>query len=417
MPSLFRMYTRPKPWGCALTLLAAATVACGHPTQAASPSSHDELTVRSELGQLRRATRANGTIEAVREVSVRVPQLRGHGGDLTLTRLVPSGTSVQAGDVLAEFDRTQQLQDARDDQAKYEDLRHQVDQKVAQNRSDAEQRHADLLSAAADFSKAELEMRKGPILSDIERAKDSIKRADAEAHVASLRRLDADDDKAAAADLRILELQRDRQKLEWERAQDNADKMVVKAPLAGMVALENTWRNGSLGHAQEGDQVYSGSPLLRVFDPQQMLVQVDVSEADGALLTPGAVATIHLDAYPKAEFTAHLETASPIATSPPFGSTVRTFAARFKLDQTAPELLPDLSAAVDFQGAAGPAMVLVPRCAVHYRSGRAFVTTVSADHRHQETEVQLGGYDAAHVAVSHGVEAGRSLLCTQEDGS
>ncbi len=416
MRPFFIMRDRPGRWVCALTLIAGTAVGCGRTTHAASHSPSDGQLVRSVLGQLHRATRANGTIEAVREVGVRVPQLVGHGGELTLTRLVSSGTAVNAGDVLAEFDRTQQLQDARDNQAKYEDLRHQVEQKVAQNRSDAEQRNADLLSAEADFHKAELEMRKGPILSELERAKDAIKLTDAHAHVASLRRLNADDDQAAGADLRILELQRDRQKLEWERAQQNADKMVVKAPLAGMVALENSWRNGSLGHAQEGDQVYSGSPLLRVFDPHQMMVEVAVSEADGALLTPGATATIHLDAYPKAEFTAHLESASPIATSPPFGSTVRTFSARFKLDQTAPELLPDLSAAVDFQGAAGPTTVLVPRCAVHYRSGKAFVTKVAVDGQHRETEVQLGGYDATHVAISRGLEADTPVLCTQEDG-
>lgn len=43
----------------------------------------------------------------------------------------PSGPAT----VLAEFDRTQQLDNARDTQAKFDDLSHQVEQRQAQNRA------------------------------------------------------------------------------------------------------------------------------------------------------------------------------------------------------------------------------------------------------------------------------------------
>jgi hypothetical protein len=68
----------------------------------------------------------------------------------------------------------------------------------------------------------------------------------------------------------IMELQRDRQKVAMERAQTNIDKLDVKAPLAGMVAQENLSRGNSLRHAQEGDQLYRGQPLVSIFDPTEM---------------------------------------------------------------------------------------------------------------------------------------------------
>jgi multidrug resistance efflux pump len=71
---------------------------------------------------------------------------------------------VKTGDVLAEFDRTTQLDNARDAQAKFDDLSHQVDQRQAQNRADAAKRASDLQAAEADLAKAELELRKGPLL-------------------------------------------------------------------------------------------------------------------------------------------------------------------------------------------------------------------------------------------------------------
>jgi hypothetical protein len=103
-----------------------------------------------------------------------------------------------------------------------------------------------------------------------------------------------------------------------------------------------------MGHPQEGDQLWPGSPLLRLFDPSAMDVEVSVGEPDGAALVPGAKAIVHLDAFPEISFTAHFSSASPVATSP-LGMSVKTFTARFRLDQSDPHLLPDLSAAVDIQ--------------------------------------------------------------------
>jgi len=99
-------------------------------------------------------------------------------------------------------------------------------------------------------------------------------------------------------ELRILQLQRDRQQVAVERQKRNAEKLLVKSPIRGMVALSNVWRNNSLGHAEEGDQLWPGSPLLKVFDPTGMDVEVSVGEPDGAVLVPGAKAIVHLDAFP-----------------------------------------------------------------------------------------------------------------------
>jgi hypothetical protein len=56
-----------------------------------------------------------------------------------------------------------------------------------------------------------------------------------------------------------------------------------------------------------------------------------------------------VDAYPDREFTARLESASPVASSA-IGSPIKTFFARFRLEQSDPHLLPDLSAAIIILG-------------------------------------------------------------------
>jgi multidrug resistance efflux pump len=264
---------------------------------------------------------------------------------MTLTKLIPNGSKVSQGDLVAVFDSTQQIDLARDAQAKFDDLGHQVEQKRAQNRADAEKRTSDIRQAEADLAKAAIELQKGPVLSEIDRLKADVRLRNARTHVDSLTRSNAAHDQSDAASLRILELQRDRQKVMLERTQSNMDRLELHASLAGMVAHQSLWRNNSLGHAQEGDQLYRGQPILSIFDPAEMLVRCAVGEPDGAALVPGSKATVYFDAYPNLALPAHFEFASPVASSA-LGSPIKTFTAVFKLDKSDPHLMPDLSAAL-----------------------------------------------------------------------
>src|SRR6185295_8740406 len=156
-------------------------------------------------------------------------------------------------------------------------------------------------------------------------------------------------DQADAASLRILELQRDRQRVAMDRAQTNIERLSIRAPLKGMVAQQNIFRANSNGHAQEGDQLYRGQAILSIFDPSEMMVRCLVAETDGAALVEGTQVKVYLDAYPDVALPGHFEYASPMAASA-LGSPIKTFTAVFKLDKTDPRLLPDLSAAVVIEG-------------------------------------------------------------------
>jgi len=295
-----------------------------------------------------RTVRVTGIIQPVKSYIVQVPLIQGQGGNLTLTKLVPNGTKVRKGDLLAEFDEVKELQALRDASAKYDDLSHQVEQKAAEHRNNAAKREADLEQAKADLAKAEIEVRKGPILSDIDRQKNEITLADAREHVASLMKSKLYHEQAEAAESRVLELQRDRQKVAVDRAKSNIAKLELRAPLDGIVALQNVWRNNSMGHAEEGDQLWPGSPILRLFDPGEMAVDASIEEPDVAALAPGTVAIVHVDAFPALSFHARFESASPVA-SAALGTPIKTFAARFRLTESDAHLLPDLSAAVDIR--------------------------------------------------------------------
>ncbi len=318
--------------------------ACGHsvspPVQAASPPNDSKAESAAA-----REIRITGVIQAVHAVKVTVPIIQSQTSNMTLTALAANGSHVEAGDLVATFDPTLEQDAARDAQAKFEDLSHQVDQKIAENRVAAEKRTTDMRSAQADLDKARLELIKAPVLAAIDVQENQAKAAAAAAQVASLKISHAEHDKAEAAALRGLELQRDRQKINMQRAQDNIKKMEIRAPLAGMLVHDMTYRASSYGHAQIGDQLYRSYPLASIFDPSQMQVRCAVNETDFRALAQGGEAIVRLDAYPEVALPAHFLNASPVASSP-LGAPIKSFTALFAIDRADSHLMPDLSAAI-----------------------------------------------------------------------
>jgi HlyD family secretion protein len=367
-------------------------------------------TFSASMRTLKRHVRATGTVQPVEAFTVQVPALvDSNSGNLVLTKIVPSGTAVKPGDIVAEFDRTRLLETARDAKAKYEDLTHQVEQRKAQHRSDEAKRASDLQQAEADLAKARLELRKGGLLSEIDRLKAETRLDAAQAHVASLQKTAEFKRSSEAADLKVLELQRDRQRLTAERAEHNSDVLQIRAPIAGMAAHSVVWRRDGPGQPQEGDQLWPGQALMRIFSSSEMELTVSAGEPDGALLKPGTRAVVRLDAYPDAAFHAVFDSAAPVATSG-VDSTLRTFQARFRLEERDPHLLPDLSAAVDIEVATEKAVLAVPRSAVRFRHGSPYVIRVDKGGAQREAPVALGAFDDAFVEITSGLGRGDEVV-------
>jgi multidrug resistance efflux pump len=338
---------------CAVTLVACSGSEAPSQDQPASASTRPAA--GATAGGRPRTVRWSGTLEALRSTRVSVPQVTGPTFRLTLTDLVPTGSQVARGDVIAEFDPLEQMEQARESAARSEDLAFQVRQRQADNAANAERRRSEREQAEADLARARLDVSQAPVLSEIDAEKNTLRAAKAEARVESLTRKHVQDERADQAALRILELQRDRQQAAYQRAQENLEKLRVRAPIAGMVAHATFFNNGAMVRPREGDQMTRNNTLMRIFDPGEMLVRVSVAEPDGALLHPGLEATVYVDAYPEMTLPARFVTASPVAASPGIGRGIKTFMAVFRLEKGDPRLMPDLSAAVVFEARERPA--------------------------------------------------------------
>ena len=85
-----------------------------------------------------RGVRLSGTVEAIQSTTIAAPRLAGpNTQSLVITRLVRPGSTVQAGDLVVEFDRQQQLTNALDRRAELADLEQQIRKREAQERAAA----------------------------------------------------------------------------------------------------------------------------------------------------------------------------------------------------------------------------------------------------------------------------------------
>lgn len=306
------------------------------------------------------AIRFSGTLEAVRSRTMAAPRLTGSFATMVITTLAKPGTRVQAGDVLIEFDPQEQQRAASDRRAELVDLDNQIERKRADQAAEEQKDRTGLVAAQNDVARAKLAVATNDLIAQVAAEKNSLTLQQSVARLEQLQTTFQLRREAAAADLRILEIRRERAERAMRYAEQNSTKMQVRAPFAGLVVVRTTYRPGGQGQIEimEGDQVWPGLPIIDLVDTSAMQVRVRVNQADAPLVVAGMPATVRLDGFPELSFKARVERLTPLA-AVGMSQTVRLFTAVVSIPESHPQLLPDLTASVEVVPArnAGPVTV------------------------------------------------------------
>src|SRR5581483_10164201 len=210
-----------------------------------------------------RTLRITGTVEATQSYIVAAPSLTGGGfGSMVIPRLATAGSKVKKGDLLVEFDRQAQIKNALDKRAEYRDLVEQIKKKQAELAIARVKDETELKQAEDAVRAAELEVSRNEVVSRIDAEKNQANLEEARARLKQLQETFQLKRRAAQAELRVLEIQRDRARRAMVHAERNAEKMAVRAPLDGTVVLNTIWKSGQMGEVQEGDEVRAGVPFM-----------------------------------------------------------------------------------------------------------------------------------------------------------
>jgi HlyD family secretion protein len=386
--------------GCAAasTLVARGPqVAQGHQREASSAVSRRDFT---------RSIRLSGTVEAVEATTISTPRLAGQNNQsLVITTLVRPGSMVHKGDLIVEFDRQDQLKSALDRRVELNDLEQQIRKKEAEGRAARARDDSEIMQAESGLGRAQLDILKNEMLPKIQAEKNTQALEEAQAKLKQLKTTYDLKRAAAAADLRILQIRRDRAENAMRQAESNADRMAIQSPISGMAVLRSIWKSNNMAEVQEGEEVRSGMPIVDVVNPASMRVRTKVNQADIGEIKPGLAVRIGLDAYPDLAFTGRVIQISPLAVTSALSPKVRNFIALIAVDGSHPNLMPDLTASLDVELAHETGALVVPRDALRFDGEQVYVR-VQRGTGFADQAVTLGAMNAHEAVVTSGLVEG-----------
>ena len=246
----------------AAAILLLGLTACTRIPASDKQSDADSRTASVKRGNFHRTVRLNGTVRAVDSYSVLAPRLSGPmtgTGMMVITRIVPNGTRVRKGDILVDFDRQAQTKNILDRQAEYDGFVQQIRKKQADQTSAKIADETEIKGAEVDVRTALVEMRKNELIPKYQAEINKANLAEAEAQLKQLKDTFLLKRQAEAADIKILEIQRDRAQKALEHAKTNVDRMTIRSPMDGLAVLKPSYKGTRMVDPQEGDEVRPGA--------------------------------------------------------------------------------------------------------------------------------------------------------------
>lgn len=353
-----------------------------------------------------RSIRLNGTVEAVQATTVAAPRLAGPGtNSLVITQLIKGGSKAAPGDVLVVFDRQLQLQTALDRRAELNDLDQQIRRKEAEARAAASRDDSELQLGHSGIERARLEMLKNEMLPKIQAEKNAQALEQAQAHFEQLKTTYDLKRRAAEADIQVLRIRRAKAESAMKQAEANASRMEIRSPIHGLAVIKTMWKSSNMSEILEGEEVRPGVPILDIVNPDVMRIRARVNQVDINELKSGQPVHIGLDAYPELSFGGRVAQISPLGVTSSLSPKIRQFIVLMAVDGSHPNLMPDLTAAVDVELERVRGALVAPRDAVRYDGDKAFVR-VRSGNGFEDRQVTVGVRSATEVVIVSGIDEG-----------
>lgn len=396
-------------------LLAAAAVALAvklwRSSPAQQPAAVSIRTARVARGTLVETLRVAGSTAARNFVNIVAPMMRGpdSGRALILMKLVKAGMPVKKGDIIAEID-AQPIKDHVDDlSALVVQAAADVRKRQAEHAIEMENLRQTVRIAKAQVEKARLDAGASEIRSDIDRAQLKLGVEEAEATYRQVQQDLATTQARQHAEIRILELTRDRHAHHRDRHVVDITRFTMHAPMSGLAVMESIWRGGDMGQVQEGDEVDPGQPFMKVVDTAGMIVEGTINQAESELIHIGQQAEVGFDAFPSLHLKGRVQSVGALAVGGwRQNYYIRSIPVKIVLESPDARVIPDLSAFGDVVLSRQDDALIIPAEALQISGGKP-VVYVRQSNGFTRREVQPGGRNNTQVAVEVGLRSGEEV--------
>lgn len=334
---------------------------------------------------------------------------------LILTDLRKPGEMVAQGEVVAQFDTTEENFKLREAQADLAEAEQQVVQSQNETLAKEEELNAELIKARADVKLAELDCVRNPLVAAITARQNDLALAAARERLEKLESDYPQRKAAASASIAIQEAGRKKATVQADTAKRNIENMTLRAPVAGYVNVErNTNSNWFFPGMvfplfQVGDAARAGMAVAQIPDFASWDVMARISEQDRGHLVMGQAARFTVLALPGRAYSGKVTNLGG-TTGPPWN---RRFECKLALDGATPDLRPGMSVRIVVETGRLDRVLAIPAQALFERDGKPFVYLKTAQ-GYMPQDVKLTRRSESQ-AVVEGVQEGQLVALANPD--
>jgi multidrug efflux pump subunit AcrA (membrane-fusion protein) len=362
-----------------------------------------------------------GDIRPVRSTVLSAPM--SGGSDLLVIQLAKNGSTVEAGDVVVQFDTTTQQRTLEQKQSELKQAESEIEKAEAEERRRVQAAATALDQARSAGARARLDLEGADLRPRVEAEHFAIKAADADEAVREAERKVDAERASAAADVASARQKREKALFDVRETERTIAGMTLRAPGRGPLTLLPNRRAAnvfaqSAPEFRPGDRAYFGAAIAELPDLSRIQMTCHVDEVDRARIQPGRAVLVRVDAVPDRELKGEVQDISMMArpdftTFPP----TRTFDLVVAIGDNDSRLRSGMSATARIELDRLNAVLVIPAAAVFHRAGTAVVYVVngSAIEPRRITVLRRG---RDQVAVASGIREGErvSLKEPEEPG-
>jgi len=341
--------------------------------QAVAPGTATPMpTTVVKRGEVSFTINAKGELQGGNTEMLSAPMIGGSA--MAITSLRESGELIKEGEVVVEFDTTEQEFKLREAEPDLAEAEQHLALAQADSQAKEEEARSGLRQARADVRVAELETRRNELLSAMVAKQNDLAVAAAQDKLRQLEKDLADRLATAKAGIAIQQAARAKARVAANTARRNIASMTLRSKSGGYVArqqnMSGNFRWGSYQPAwQVGDMVRAGMGVAQIPDLLNWEVSARIGELDRGHLAPGQNARISVIALPGRQFNGRLKSIGG-TTGPPWD---RHFDCRVALDDPLPELRPGMSVRLVITTETMKNALWLPSQALFESDGRKFV--------------------------------------------
>ena len=402
-------------WAVAAVVLCAVVGVVAAVRRASPTAGADDVpTGRVKRGDLDMKVFVTGELRASHSEMLTAPPIG--GGALQITHLLHTGTAVKRGDLVMEFDPTEQHFKLDQNRSELQQAEQEITKAKADAAVVAAQDKVALLKARYDVRRAELDVQKNELVSTIDARKNDLALDQAKRVLAELEQDVKSRSASNRAAISLAEEKRNKAKLAMDQAQGNIDKMRVVAPMDGLVALEKNegaaggffFSGMSLPEYREGDQVEPGRTVGQIVDAKEIELSAKVGELERNNIKEGQPVDLQLYAFPGSTFHGTVKTVGGANTRRMWDDDTSTkFEVTIKLATTDPRMRPGLTAHISINGDPRKDVLYVPRQALFLKENKR-VVYVHNGSNFDPREVKIQAENESRAAID-GIGAGTEI--------